>query len=109
LSARLIAVRAPKEVVEERRQKLYDWAKDKGRPVSARRLALAEWTVYVTVLPEAMLSVAEALVLAKLRWQIELLFKLWKKEGKLNESRSEKPWRAGYPHCGSDVRCTRSC
>ena len=26
-------------------------------------------------------------------WQIELLFKLWKSQGRVDESRSSKPWR----------------
>ena len=34
-----------------------------------------------------------ALVVAACRWQIELLFKLWKSHGRLDESRSAKPWR----------------
>jgi len=40
-----------------------------------------------------MLTVREALVLARARWQIELLFKLWKSHGHIDESRSGKPWR----------------
>ena len=27
------------------------------------------------------------------RWQIEMLFELWKRYGHLDKSRSEKPWR----------------
>jgi len=40
-----------------------------------------------------MLTLCEALVLARARWQIELLFKLWKSHGHIDESRSGKPWR----------------
>lgn len=29
----------------------------------------------------------------RVRWQIELLFKLWKNEGHIDSWRSEKPWR----------------
>jgi hypothetical protein len=29
----------------------------------------------------------------RLRWQIELLFKLWKQHGHIDKWRSEKPWR----------------
>jgi len=40
-----------------------------------------------------MLSLREVLVVARARWQIELLFKLWKSHGRIDESRSGKPWR----------------
>ncbi|MBI1929081.1 hypothetical protein HYR99_33150 [Candidatus Poribacteria bacterium] len=33
------------------------------------------------------------MILARVRWQIELLFKLWKNQGYLDEWRSQKPWR----------------
>ena len=50
--------------------------------MSARRLAGADWNVYVTNIPVEHLSVLEAVVLAGVRWQIELLFKLWKSHGR---------------------------
>jgi hypothetical protein len=43
--------------------------------------------------PQTRLSLTEALVLLRARWQIELLFKLWKSGSRLDESRSTKPWR----------------
>jgi hypothetical protein len=43
-------------------------------------------------MPLSLLSVAEAMVLGRLRWQIELLIKLWKSHGRIDESRSAKPW-----------------
>ena len=38
-------------------------------------------------------TTAEALVLARARWQIERLFKLWKSHGHIDASRSGQPWR----------------
>jgi hypothetical protein len=43
--------------------------------------------------PAERLTLQEALVLAHARWQIELLFKLWKSQGGIDESRSTHPWR----------------
>jgi len=47
----------------------------------------------LTNVPKALLSVQEALVLLRVRWQIELLWKLWKQHGKLDTWRSYKPER----------------
>ena len=93
LPARLLAVRVPAEVAQKRRERLRKTAKKKGRKVSAERLALCEWTVYITNAPAEKLSLQEALALGRARWQIELLFKLWKSEGHIDESRGKRPWR----------------
>jgi hypothetical protein len=93
LRCRLLAVRAPQEVVDQRRRRLYADARKHGRTPSARSLALAEWTILITNAPAALLSMGEALILARARWQIELLFKLWKAHGRIDQSRSGKPWR----------------
>src|SRR5262249_35011885 len=69
LPARLIAVRVTQEVADNRRRKLHAAARRKAQAVSARRLAGADWNVYVTNIPAAHLSVLEALVLAGVRWQ----------------------------------------
>lgn len=39
------------------------------------------------------MSVEEVFVLARARWQVELLFQLWKGHGHVDKSRSEKPCR----------------
>ena len=93
LRCRLLAARVPPEVAAERRRKLKAAAKREGTTPSRERLALCDWTVLVTNAPPALLSVEEALVLGRARWQIELLFKLWKQHGRLDTSRSAKPWR----------------
>jgi Transposase DDE domain len=90
---RLLARRVPVEVAAERRRKLRAEAQREGRVPSAERLALCAWTVYFTTVTAAQLTLDEALVLARQRWQIELLFKLWKSQGKLDESRGANPLR----------------
>lgn len=93
LKARLLAVRVPQEVADQRRRRLREEAKRKGQMVSSERLALADWTILITNVPFEMLSLDEALLVARARWQIELLFKLWKSHGRSDESRSGKAWR----------------
>lgn len=91
LACRLIARRVPAEVAEVRRKRLRDKSTRRGDTVSALSLALCDWTVLVTNVPRTSLSVIEALVLTRMRWQIELLFKLWKSHGRIDEFRSARP------------------
>lgn len=93
LALRLLAVRVPQEVADQRRRRIHTEARTKGHAASASALALADWTICVTTVPRSQLTVAEALVLLRVRWQIELLFKLWKSQGQVDTSRSQQPWR----------------
>lgn len=93
LSGRLLARRAPAAVVAKRRERLYKEAKKKGRKVSVAQLTLCAWTVYLTNLTAEVLRWQEVWVLARARWQIELLFKLWKSHGGLEASRGERAER----------------
>ncbi len=78
---RLLAVRVPQEVADQRRRRLRQAHRDKGKVPSPRTLALLTWTIAITTVPAEQLTLAEALVLLRARWQIELLFKLWKSHG----------------------------
>lgn len=91
--ARWLAVRVPPAVAAERRRRLHATARKKGRAVSARRLALAAWTLLVTHVPTARLTVRDALGLGRTRWPIELLCTWWKSQGHVDEARSLQPWR----------------
>jgi DDE family transposase len=95
LPCRVLAMRVPAAVVAKRRQRLRKRSRSRGKRSNFHpdRWALTEWNFYVTNIPVDKLSVQEAWVLARCRWQIELLFKLWKSEGHVDESRSGKPWR----------------
>src|SRR2546422_316145 len=63
------------------------------RKTGKARMQLLGWTILITNVPQELLSLDEGLVLARCRWQIELLWKLWKQVGKLDTWRSAKPYR----------------
>ena len=64
------------------------WTNSHLKPVT---LALCDWTILVTNLPPETFPPDDILCLQRLRWQIELLFKLWKSDLSLNEWRSQQP------------------
>lgn len=90
---RLFARRLSRELADERLRKLRYEAQREGKTLSADQITLACWSVLITNVPQALLSLTEAFVLYRVRWQIELLFKLWKSEAHLDVSRSSAPWR----------------
>ena len=93
LRARLMVKRVPQEVADQRRRRIRKSARDKGHNPSAVALALAVWTILITNIPAEMVSLEEALIVVKVRWQIELLFKLWKSQGRVDRWRTEKAAR----------------
>lgn len=90
--ARLIAVPVPEEVAVKRQVGHRRTAQKHGRQPSDHLLDLCHWTNLLTNIPQEELNIQEALVLLRLRWQVELLFKLWKRVGQADVSRSEQPW-----------------
>lgn len=93
IPCRLLIERVPQEVADQRRRRLRDYARKKQVTPKAETLALAEWTLFITNAPVELVSLPEALVLGRVRWQVELLFKLWKSCLLVDEWRSENPWR----------------
>lgn len=84
---RLIALRLPQEVAAQRRRQAKEKAKADGRRPTppANRLALLDWAIFVTNVPPDLLSVEQVTLIYRLRWQIELIFKVWKSCAKLKE------------------------
>jgi hypothetical protein len=93
LELRLLATRVPEEEARQRRERVRREAKQRGRPVSQKKLDLCDWNVLVTNAPAELLGRWEAHGLRRVRWQIELVFKVFKSEGKVNQARSRDPWR----------------
>lgn len=93
IACRLIARRLSATEAEKRRRNLRRAAQKRGQTLSAARLALADWDLYITNAAPDLLSTTEVMVVMRVRWQIELLFKLWKSQGGLTISASQNPWR----------------
>ena len=94
LPCRLLAIRVPPEVAKERRRRVRKAAsKRKNSHLKPETLALCDWTILVTNLPPETFTPEDILCLQRLRWQIELLFKLWKSDLSLDEWRSQQPYQ----------------
>jgi Transposase DDE domain len=90
---RLLLLRVPKAVADQRREDLRVDAQRRGQPVSEETLRLADWTMLITDVPPKRLRFEEALVLLRERWQMEVLYKLWKQYGQVDQWRTSNPWR----------------
>jgi hypothetical protein len=117
---RLIALRLPQEVVQRRKQRAN--CRVEGRPhgkgvqqlgrrpkrragrqppqrarkhhkVSASKQKQLDWVLVLTNVAASVLSPEQVVALMRLRWQIELFWKLCKQEGKIDTWRSSKPQR----------------
>lgn len=93
VETRLFTCKLSQEVASRRRAKLKKNAQKKGRTPSAESLALCDWNLYVTNVEKEKLSIKECLILYRVRWQSELLFKLWKSHCQLVNSTSENSYR----------------
>ena len=91
--ARLVVLRLPAEMRELRLQRLQCEAKRRGQPLSGKALLLAGWDIRVTNVSQECLTSSAVFALFRMRWQIELLFKLWKSVNLVDESRSAQPHR----------------
>lgn len=87
LCCRLVAIRAPQEAASRRRQQAREKAAKKGRQPTAAYLELLGWSLFVTNCGEEELTWKAVVVLYRARWQIELLFKLWKSHNHLAKHR----------------------
>lgn len=89
LRCRLVALRVPEEVANRRRQKAREKAAKKGRAPTAEYLELLGWSLFVTNGSAEELTWKAVVVLYRARWQIELLFRLWKSHNKLAKHRAK--------------------
>ncbi len=94
LRCRLIAFRVPDTVADQRADRVRAEAKDRPHTqLQPETLDLCQWTILITNLEPSRATVSDICCLLRLRWQIELLFKLWKDELSLDDWRSQQPYR----------------
>ena len=91
--ARLLVYRVPEEIASQRRNKMRRTYQKHSRTPTERSLELCGWTLLITNAPADKISLEEAFVLYGSRWQVELIFKLWKQHMKIDQSVSKNPWR----------------
>jgi hypothetical protein len=83
LPLRLVAVRLPQAVGNERRRKQ---KADKGHRYTQREdvLRLLDWNILITNIPKHQCDLTTLFKLYALRWRIEIIFKTWKSHFNLN-------------------------
>jgi len=93
LKVRLVAQRLPPKVVAQRRRKAREAARKKGHAPSATYLRLLAWSLYITNTTSQQLSREQIMTFYRVRWQIELIFKVWKSQAKLAHVGNFRPER----------------
>jgi hypothetical protein len=80
LAVRVLYYHLPPEVIAERRRKAHAAARKNGTTCSQHTLAILEWLFFITNAPDVVLRVDQVAEVYRVRWQIELVFKVWKSE-----------------------------
>lgn len=93
LPVRLVASRVPPPVREQRRRRAHATEKKKGFQYSQAYWLLLDWNIYLTNVGAAQLTGEQVRQVYGARWQIELLFKLWKSAGELDNVRGQHTGR----------------
>jgi len=78
LPCRLIAVRISDKAAKRRRDNSIRNARRHKRVLTPAYLETFSWSIFVTNVPPQLLSTEQVALFYHIRWQIELLFKLWK-------------------------------
>jgi hypothetical protein len=80
VGVRVLCYRLPPHVAAQRRRQAKQAAKKRGKVCSQSRLEWLEWSIFITNAPAALLDGQQVALIYRVRWQIELIFKVWKGE-----------------------------
>jgi hypothetical protein len=89
----LVAQRATTEQAAYQRKQLQDYESRKQTTASPQRWALCDYLIYIHTIPPTLADPQRVMAIARLRWQIELLFRLWKTDFDIDGWRTENPYR----------------
>jgi hypothetical protein len=89
-SMRLIVDIVPEQVYEERLRKANQKNKENGWTTSEEHKARCRFNLFITNVPAGDLSVDDTILLYRLRWQVELMFKNWKSVCKIDKIKPMK-------------------
>jgi len=86
LAVRLILEGVPQAVAEQRLTKLKTYAnKQKDKRVSDHRKAMCHYNLFITNVPSTKIATDQVRAVYSLRWQVELMFKIWKSTYKVDK------------------------
>ncbi|URG41005.1 IS4 family transposase [Wolbachia endosymbiont of Ostrinia scapulalis] len=92
IRVRIICQKLTEEQSMARRRKANRLARSQGYTSSKRNQKLLNWSIFITNVPENKISAEQVLTIYRVRWQIELLFKLYKSYIRLDKLKG-KPCR----------------
>jgi Transposase DDE domain len=91
MKTRLVAYQVPEEIFNQRRREYNK--KYPGKTASAELIARQRFTILITNVPKEIWSWEVVGTVYKIRWQIELLFKVWKSQLSIDHLKGTKPER----------------
>ncbi len=89
MKVRIIAQKLTEDQSNERRRKANKSAKSHGYTSSQKNQKLLDWSIFITNVESSKISATQILTIYKIRWQIELLFKLYKSHIKLGNLKAK--------------------
>jgi hypothetical protein len=90
LKARVIITKLSEENQKKRREKHLSSVRRKRGTINPRSTAWESVNVYITNMPQEMFTAGEIHEIYSLRWQIEIMFKIWKSIYEINKVKKMK-------------------
>ncbi len=85
LKVSVVCQKLTQEQAAYRRRKANKLAKSRGYTSSRRNQHLLDWAIFITNIPSSYVAAEDLSKLYRLRWQVELLFKLYKSYGGIDK------------------------